>query len=205
MRNVILSPHYDDAVFSCYGLIKNDNSLVINIFTGHPKKAQYKLWDLICGEINSTKMMVRRKAENESVFNELGINFLDLGFQENQYQKNRNILEIEQAIRRNLNAGDIVYAPVAKSRIFRHPDHVLINSVAKNLSKDFKVKYYLDVPYMNPRAKHTDEETLRLNKSETTNKLNLAKKYKTQFRATNLISLGNLKRSINSGLEKYFK
>jgi len=204
MRKVILSPHYDDAVFSCYGLLQDNNSLVINIFTGHPKKAQYKLWDLICGEINSTKMMARRKAENESVFNELSINFLDLGFQENQYQKNRNVEEIEQNIRHNLKLEDIVYAPIAKSKIFRHPDHLLINLIAKNLSKDFKVKFYLDVPYMNPKAKHSNEETLRLNKSETTNKLNLAKKYKTQFRATNLMSLGNLKRSINSGLEKYF-
>lgn len=204
MRHVILSPHFDDAIFSCYSVLKNKDVLVINVFAGAPLHPKYKLWDLICGHINSTVMMNHRTNENKEVFDELGVKFVNLDNLENQYTKSRNIKFIEDSIRKNLEKDDVIYAPIAKSKIYKHPDHLLVRSIANNLSKEYQVKYYLDLPYMNPRLKHSNEEVVKLENKDIENKFKLSKKYKTQYSPTNLVSFGNLGRGIKSGIEKFF-
>ena len=204
MRHVILSPHFDDAIFSCYSVLKNKDVLVINVFAGAPLHPKYKLWDLICGHINSTVMMNHRTNENKEVFDELGVKFVNLDNLENQYTKSRNIKFIEDSIRKNLEKDDVIYAPISNSKIYKHPDHLLVRSIANNLSKEYQVKYYLDLPYMNPRLKHSNEEVVKLENKDIENKFKLSKKYKTQYSPTNLVSFGNLGRGIKSGIEKFF-
>lgn len=202
MRNIILSPHYDDAVFSCFHLLNNPDTLVINIFSGIPKKNHRTLWDYLCGEGDSRKMMEKRRKENEKILNKLKCHYLDLDFLDNQYQKDKDIDTIYLSISKVLKNGDQIYAPSASSKIYKHPDHLITNKIAKILAeKEYKVVYYSDLPYM--KVDHRNGN-IKLNKEQIKEKSNLSKLYKTQYRMTNITSLGILNSSIKSGFEKIF-
>jgi len=203
MRNIILSPHYDDAVFSCFNKLNDPKTLVINLFTGIPNKNKYTLWDLICGQPNSNKMMLKRKKENALVLNKLECYYLDLDFLDNQYEKNIDTNLILKTLLSKLKKGDVIYAPMAESKIYKHPDHLITNQIARKLSKlGYEVYFYADLPYMKI---HHYIANVKLDKLETRTKLKYARQYKSQYKATNITSLGLLNRSIKSGLERIEK
>jgi GlcNAc-PI de-N-acetylase len=203
MRNVILSPHYDDAVFSCFSQINSPKTLVINIFTGIPKKNTYTLWDSVCGHPNSKVMMKLRKAENEKVLNKLECTYIDLDYLDNQYQKNKDEEEILNKLLTILKKDDQIYAPMAESKIYKHPDHLLTRRVSEELKNlGFDVYLYADLPYMKAKSSN---ESIRLNKDQLKEKIHFSKEYKTQYSFTNITSLGRLSRAIKSGLENIVK
>ena len=89
---------------------------------------------------------------------------------------------------------------MAESKIYKHPDHLTTNQIARKLSKlGYEVYFYADLPYMKI---HHSRANVKLDKLETRAKLKYAKQYKSQYKANNITSLGILNRSIKSGLER---
>ena len=224
VKNVILSPHFDDAVFSCWYLINHLPSEVITIFGGVPPSRTSTLWDRLCGESDSTKMMMKRKLENKSALDGTGTSYRNLSYLDKQYRSSKlDILEITNNILLLASSESQFFAPLALGKLWKHPDHVIVRNVGKLLlSQGRKVSFYADVPYMQMPKVVTEKYKERiekfhiffntklliqvheLSKDQQNMKLEAMMKYRSQYKMSNLISLGTLKREANLKREVLF-
>lgn len=66
---LLVSPHLDDAVFSCEALIGRDEPIdVLNVFSGAPDPPQVGWWDVECGFANSEESMAARRLEDQAAY-----------------------------------------------------------------------------------------------------------------------------------------
>ena len=213
MKSLILSPHFDDAVFSCWKQVIAHENQTLNIFSKIPKSGTHTIWDLICGDIDSNAMMQRRQLENKIAlagFSNLGLDYLD-----KQYRKNNlPVKELVSVIKPYCSKYDQTICPIAGSAIFKHPDHVLIRQVGVSIHhQGGKVAFYPDIPYMTlpniPSAtflRQLERKTSALvglnlqahvcllTDEELRTKIIASQAYKSQLAAVNLISGGRLKK-----------
>ncbi len=222
---VILSPHLDDAVFSCWHLITQPDAEVITIFAGIPASNTATLWDRLCGERNSAVMMRRRRTENESALRANGISYRNLDYLDTQYlHGKRNITEIADVLLSEIAPESHFYVPLANSRLWRHPDHVAVRKVGEMLLRaGRKVSFYADIPYMQMPSHVTSERSDKILKAARQQFENIASvefheltkkdqgvkravmmKYQSQYSKTNLVSFGTLKRHANLERELVF-
>src|ERR1700684_3438790 len=62
---LLLSPHWDDAVFDCWALLTDPAELhVINVFAGIPQVGRLTRWDRITGAVESAARARERIAED---------------------------------------------------------------------------------------------------------------------------------------------
>lgn len=223
--NVILSPHLDDAVFDCWHLLTKADTVVLNVFSGIPPEGTKALWDRICGEADSHKMVQMRLAENQTAMGFSGNpnQQLFLGLLDAQYRHGSGELSVSDLadnIEKDTPKNSLFFAPLAISRIFRHPDHVRIRKVGLELlRRGHKVGFFPDYPYMTTPQKPKSEklnqiriraekelgisltfEILELTSEQLETKRNAMKAYKTQYRVINIETLGALTRL---GKQKY--
>ncbi len=157
-ENVIISPHLDDAVYSCGGLIsqKPGQCLVINVFTSFPKSERKSIVDL-----NSNRNEEEVAAQHYLDFDSICLGFEDAVFRQPSYQKafqlfgdpisqdaitSRAIGERLAEIFREVNA-DNVYFPLG---IGWHVDHLICFHLGIALHSDLKnsrILFYEDTPY----------------------------------------------------------
>jgi len=66
---VVISPHLDDAVLSCFGTLESPGPpvVVVNLFCGVPPPGTLNLWDRVCGYTDSTEIAERRLHEDYAV------------------------------------------------------------------------------------------------------------------------------------------
>lgn len=224
--NIILSPHLDDAVFSCWKTIKDSQELlIINVFAGIPKQGTATIWDRICGEKNSVKMINIRRQENELALNKTRATNIYLDFLDNQYRTKKNInKQVKKNINKYLNKKSKILFPLAISSNYRHPDHIFLRNIGLELlEENYDIVFYPDIPYMflpkNINNKHinklinraqgrlnlsVDIQVLKLTQLEQQSKRIAASKYSSQYKMTNIVSLGRLAKSINSNYELLF-
>jgi LmbE family N-acetylglucosaminyl deacetylase len=172
MRIIYLSPHLDDAVFSCGGIIweqvtKGNNVEVWTVFSGDPPVGElspfayelHKRWG------NNVNPYAIRREEDRNACSFLGVADNHLGFAECIYRNNPDTGEpliktdvdlfksekiIEEAliseIRRNLlfltNPDDVIIVPLS---VGNHVDHKLVRAAASEIP--LKRKFYPDFPY----------------------------------------------------------
>ncbi|SAK96023.1 LmbE family protein [Caballeronia arationis] len=80
---LVISPHFDDAVFSCGAWIaSNSNAVVCTVFAGCPDTRVATDWDHQCGFSDARQAMRERIAEDDRALELLGatgerLNFLD--------------------------------------------------------------------------------------------------------------------------------
>ncbi len=224
MRAFILSPHFDDAVIDCYSVLNQTKSTVITIFAGIPNAQTRSLWDWLCGNANSHQMVKARIEENRRALAVTDARIINLDFLDHQYRKPTVAPQlIANQLVNKIPTNTDVYAPLALSRVFRHGDHELVRNAALSLAPNHQLFLYPDIPYM--RLGHnadiaantivkTAAKTLgiklepvivKLSVSDIENKLRLIKLYETQYRPTNLVSLGGLSRLKRLDYELFFK
>jgi LmbE family N-acetylglucosaminyl deacetylase len=163
--HVILSPHADDAVWSCGGLIlrlrgARERCLVVNVLTAAP--AFRDAWHEQSWRACAASM--RRPAEDRAALAALGVStqslhFVDAalrGIDKPVYGTPAALLsrpaapdapfaaEIASALRNWIGARDIVYAPLAGRG--SHVDHRLVRSAAE-LLRPRDLRLYDDFPY----------------------------------------------------------
>jgi len=64
-RELLLSPHWDDAVLDCFTLLDSERELnVVNVFSGVPAPGKLTLWDAITGATDSAVRARERLAED---------------------------------------------------------------------------------------------------------------------------------------------
>jgi hypothetical protein len=222
-NRIILSPHFDDAVFSCWHLINQPGSEVITIFAGVPPNETSTLWDKLCGESNSTQMMYERTEENKIALK--GIITKNLGYLDNQYRSKEklDVKEIAENILSLVSPGSHFFVPQAYSKLWRHPDHVFVRKVGEYLlNQGSKVSFYVDIPYIWIPSKVTDQYKKRLTNTlhdhfdinfstqiydlgedEQNAKREAMMKYRSQYKMTSIVSLGSLRRKANLEHEIY--
>ena len=165
--NIIIAPHFDDAVFSLGGLIQKDpeNTKVITVFAAAPQRPVRTMWDRVCGFTDSTHAVGERIKENVTALEHLGIkkeNIINLSYFDMPYRdtadtketlRERVAMDIHSLIQKETAQQIRVFAPM----MGMHVDHSIardaVLSISENLykkEKNTKVQFYLyqDMPYV---------------------------------------------------------
>ncbi|WP_244173313.1 PIG-L deacetylase family protein [Caballeronia temeraria] len=83
---LVISPHLDDAVFSCGVAIAGaPDSIVCTVLAGVPHNALVTDWDAQCGLTDAHQAMHARRAEDAAALDVLGARPIHLGFLDSQY------------------------------------------------------------------------------------------------------------------------
>ena len=147
MGAVILSPHLDDAVLSCWHLLAQPGEVtVINVFAGVPRRSAPAWWERYTGATDSAQRVQERVAEDRAALALAGRTPVNLDLLDEQYRGEGWSLAAPTAqIARLLSPGVHLYAPAAFGS---HPDHALVRAAALELRADgYVVSLYADLPH----------------------------------------------------------
>ncbi|NIE63347.1 PIG-L family deacetylase [Burkholderia sp. Ax-1719] len=118
----VVSPHLDDAVFSCGSLLAaRRGAVVCTVFAGTPANAVHRPWDEAAGFEDSTQAMHARTLEDEHALALCGAHGVRLAFFDGQYAPLPNAQTVARAI-----AAELARWPGATPVVplgLRHPDH----------------------------------------------------------------------------------
>ncbi len=120
---VVLSPHLDDAVWSCFSLLAREaNVLVATVFAGIPDGGP-GWWDAQCGITDSAAHVRDRRSEDAAVLASLGCTAVHLDLLDGQYRGEPvPPQQIVGALAERVPAVRHVYSPGG----IGHPDHTLV-------------------------------------------------------------------------------
>jgi LmbE family N-acetylglucosaminyl deacetylase len=145
---VVLSPHLDDAVLSCWHVLTEPGEVaVINVFAGVPARlAAPAWWDEYTGASDSGERVRERIAEDRRALALAGREPTNLSFLDEQYREHDQPLgPLVEQIEALLPLHAEIYAPAA---LANHTDHVLVRAVALELrAAGCDVSLYADLPH----------------------------------------------------------
>jgi LmbE family N-acetylglucosaminyl deacetylase len=147
MGTVILSPHLDDAVLSCWHLLTQPGEVtVINVFAGVPRLSAPAWWDRYTGATDSAERVRERVEEDRRALALAGRTPVNLDLLDEQYRGGEQSLAPPTAQIAGLVEPDIhLYAPAAFAG---HPDHLLVRAAALELrAEGYAVSLYADLPH----------------------------------------------------------
>lgn len=126
-RIVVISPHFDDGVFSCGQLLAmHPGSTVVTVFTGTPKQAGMRTdWDLRCGFANAQEAMAQRRQEDRRALATLRAQPVWMDFIDSQYGPAPGEDDIARSLRQVLRA--LGPTPVLLPMGMFHADHLLVH------------------------------------------------------------------------------
>jgi LmbE family N-acetylglucosaminyl deacetylase len=147
----ILSPHFDDAVLSCWTVLTSPaDVVVVNVFGGAPSAgAAPGWWDHHLGQ--PAEAIRTRAGEDRRALARAGRSARNLDFVDAQYRGGREPDgSLRAAIEDTLPPGATVYAPAS---LGVHPDHVAVRAAALELWHDgTEVVLYADLPHASLRG-----------------------------------------------------
>lgn len=145
---VILSPHLDDAVLSCWHLLSGPGDVVvINVFAGSPAPGSgTSWWDRLTGATDSAARMEERREEDREAFAIAGREAIHLDFLDEQYEPaDQPVGAVVSRLRELIDPEAVVYAPAA---LGEHGDHERVRSAALALAASGQpVRLYADHPH----------------------------------------------------------
>ena len=146
---LVLSPHWDDAVLDCWGVLLEDRPLeVLNLFAGTPAAGTTTLWDSITGSGDSTARTRERLDEDARALGRAGRTPVNLPLLDAQYRSagpGPKLSDLDRAVSARVSAASRVYAPAG---IGSHPDHLLTRQYARALlAAGMPVTLYAELPY----------------------------------------------------------
>jgi LmbE family N-acetylglucosaminyl deacetylase len=148
MGTVILSPHLDDAVLSCWHILTQPGEvLVVNVFAGVPASpGGAAWWDAYTGATDSGQRMRERIAEDRRALALAERTAVNLDLLDEQYRGHDHPLpSITTVIEAVLAPGFHIYAPAAFAN---HTDHALVRAAALELrARGFRLSLYADLPH----------------------------------------------------------
>jgi hypothetical protein len=145
---VILSPHFDDAVLSCWDILAGAvEVLVVNVFAGEPPAGTLGWWDRLAGASDSAAAVRTRVEEDREALALAGRASVNLPFLDSQYRQGDQAPgEIVEALRGVLVAGARIYAPASLGD--HHRDHTAVRAAALALrAEGANVVLYADLPH----------------------------------------------------------
>lgn len=146
---LLLSPHWDDAVFDCWSLLTSGAELrVVNVFGGVPPPGPARRWDQICGGDDGAEMARRRIEEDDRALAQAGRSVVNLPLLDAEYREpapDPSLDELDAAIAVAAPSASAVYAPAC---LGTNPDHRLTRRYARALhARGLRVRLYADIPY----------------------------------------------------------
>lgn len=145
---VVLSPHLDDAVLSCWHLLQGHGEVtVINVFTASPPAGTpVPEWDRLTGTRDPVRRMEERRAEDRLALSRAGRAGQALGLLDAQYRHEAlTASAVTAAIARLLAPNSVLHAPAA---LGGHPDHGLVRDAALELMHSgHDLVLYADLPH----------------------------------------------------------
>jgi LmbE family N-acetylglucosaminyl deacetylase len=162
----VVSPHLDDAVLSCGGLMSDMREpVVITVFAGSPPDwGGLTGWDEACGFEPGSDVVAARVAEDDAALSCLRAQGLRLAFLDEQYRDPSARLtadrigeEILSAVRRA--GAETVFIPVG----LVHADHLLCAAAARwaaSRAPELQWFAYEDLPYAYEGADSADSLSL---------------------------------------------
>jgi LmbE family N-acetylglucosaminyl deacetylase len=187
MRWIYISPHFDDAVLSCGGLIWEQSSkgLPVEIWTvcaGDPPPglpstqaaAIHQIW----GFTSAEQAVASRRVENQHTAAILGAEIVEFSIPDCIYRRSASgellypedvfvpthavekdlAADIALALDSELQPEDVIVCPLA---IGGHIDHYLVRLAVERLT--LPIRYYSDIPYLLNNPEHLVPSTLGLN------------------------------------------
>jgi LmbE family N-acetylglucosaminyl deacetylase len=143
---VLLSPHFDDAVLSCWRVLTAPGELiVVNVFAGVPPAGSPAgWWDRRLGSPDDA--VRTRSEEDRRALSHAGRSARNLGFLDAQYRDGDQPPQpVADALRATIPAGATVYAPAA---IGLNPDHEAVRTAALQLrERGTPIVLYADLPH----------------------------------------------------------
>jgi hypothetical protein len=145
---LLLSPHWDDAVLDCWTVLSGDRDVsVINVFAGIPAPGRVTMWDAITGATDSAERARERIAEDAVALAGAGRKPLSLPFLDHQYRRSGapSLSDLDRAVAGHVRQTSRVYVPAG---LGSHPDHLLARRYGRMLRRaGLPVTLYADVPY----------------------------------------------------------
>lgn len=145
---LVLSPHFDDAVLDCWNVLSGGAEIeVVNIFAGVPRPGFVTLWDSITGARDSAERVRERIAEDAAALARAGREPRNATLLDAQYRKPPplRLADLDAAIVARVPRASRVYATAG---IGGHPDHVLARRYALALLRaGMPVTLYAELPY----------------------------------------------------------
>jgi hypothetical protein len=146
---LILSPHCDDAVLSCWSVLTSSQEVdVVNVFAGSPQPRQVGVWEAVSGCTDSAERARRRIAEDAAALARAGRSARNLPLLDVSFRRRRPALglaALDRALTGQLRSASRVYAPAG---IGSHVDHVLTRRYAQALAHaGMPVELYAELPY----------------------------------------------------------
>jgi len=133
---LIVSPHFDDAVFSCGDwMARQPDVLVGTVFTATPaESSMHTEWDARCGFVDAQQAMHARVAEDDRALNLLHAHPRRLGFLDRQYSERPAVDAVAQAIETlvAVHHCGAVMIPLGLC----HPDHDLVHRACLRVLKE---------------------------------------------------------------------
>jgi LmbE family N-acetylglucosaminyl deacetylase len=146
---VAVSPHLDDVVLGCAGLVvAHPGALVVTVTAGKPGPHPLTDWDRRCGFADGDDAVGVRRAEDRSALAVLGATPVWLEFLDSQYAPTASVPEVADAIDMVLrtSSADSVAMPLG----LHHPDHLLTAAACRDVARrrpSLKWIVYEDVIY----------------------------------------------------------
>lgn len=140
---IVLSPHLDDAVFSCSQILKG--ARVVTICAGiPPADCPPTIFDERGGFATARDAMEARRAEDRAAAEQLGFDAIHLDLLDCNYGESDLFQGVEKALDL-AESGESVYGPLG----LRHPDHQVIGSAFRSLARtrDVDAWVYEELPY----------------------------------------------------------
>ena len=148
MRVAVLSPHFDDAVLSCWHVLSAPGPVVVvNVFARVPPiGGPLGWWDERTGATDSAARARERERENEAALAIAGRSAINLDLLEAQHRRKPAAVDVvAERIAREVDGCDVLSAPAV---LGAHDDHVLVRDAALRLgSEGVRVTLYADLPH----------------------------------------------------------
>jgi hypothetical protein len=143
MKIVVVSPHFDDGVLSCWTLIDGPADVtVLTVFTEGPGRPGFVAeWDADTGVDSSTRME-QRAEENRAALSLASRRPADLGGLEGIY--GGGSVDPEE-LRPHLARADAVYIPAGVGIEHVNREHVVVRDACLSVRGD--CRFYADQPY----------------------------------------------------------
>jgi len=135
-RLLVVSPHFDDAIFSCGALLAaHQNAAVLTVFSAIPTGVALTEWDRLSGFKTSEDAQRARMAEDDAALAAVDVTPIRLPFFDHQYGHPASISEIREALLNTIvsHAADVIAIPLG---LF-HFDHDLVGNVGCSLMARF--------------------------------------------------------------------
>jgi LmbE family N-acetylglucosaminyl deacetylase len=145
----LLSPHWDDAVLSCWSVLEDEGELnVVNLFAGIPSPGRVGAWEAVSGARDSSERAQNRIAEDARALALAGRKPLGLPLLDAKYRSRPadvDLAALDRALSEAVPSASRVYVPAG---IGAHPDHVLARRYGRLLLRfGMPVTLYAELPY----------------------------------------------------------